>query len=292
MPSRRATASAVVRLSPVSMTMRMPRARSRSQRIGRGRLDRVGDGDDARRAAIDRDDRAPSRRPAAASRPWLPARRARCPRSCIRPRLPSATAWPSTVPVTPLPVTDWKSAGSASGRPRSRAAATIAAASGCSLDRSRLAASGSSSASDQPAAGTTAITRGLPSVSVPVLSTTSVSTFSRRSSASAERISTPAPAPLPTPTMIDIGVARPSAHGQAMISTETAAIRRIGEGRRRSPDRPGREGEQRDGDHRRHEPAGHDVGEALDRRARALRLGDHGDDAREHGVRRRRCRRA
>ena len=32
-------------------------------------------------------------------------------------------------------------------------------------------------------------------------------------------------APRPTPTMIDIGVASPSAHGQAMISTDTAAIR-------------------------------------------------------------------
>ncbi len=66
-------------------------------------------------------------------------------------------------------------------------------------------------------------TAGLPSVSVPVLSTTSVSTFSMRSSASAFRISTPACAPRPTPTMIDIGVARPSAHGQAMMSTATAA---------------------------------------------------------------------
>ncbi len=35
-------------------------------------------------------------------------------------------------------------------------------------------------------------------------------------------ISTPASAPRPVPTMIDIGVARPSAHGQAMISTATA----------------------------------------------------------------------
>ena len=60
---------------------------------------------------------------------------------------------------------------------------------------------------------------------MPVLSTTSVSTFSNRSSASAFLISTPACAPRPTPTMIDIGVARPSAHGQAMISTDTAAIR-------------------------------------------------------------------
>ena len=74
-------------------------------------------------------------------------------------------------------------------------------------------------------AGTMATTFGLPSVSVPVLSTTSVSTFSMRSSASAFLISTPACAPRPTPTMIDIGVARPSAQGQAMMSTLTAATR-------------------------------------------------------------------
>jgi hypothetical protein len=34
-------------------------------------------------------------------------------------------------------------------------------------------------------------------------------------------------APRPTPTMIDIGVANPSAHGQAMISTVTAALERM-----------------------------------------------------------------
>ena len=32
-------------------------------------------------------------------------------------------------------------------------------------------------------------------------------------------------APRPVPTMIDTGVASPSAQGQAMISTETAAIK-------------------------------------------------------------------
>ena len=69
---------------------------------------------------------------------------------------------------------------------------------------------------------TTSTTRGLPSVSVPVLSTTSVSTFSSRSSASAFLISTPDCAPLPVPTMIAIGVASPSAHGHAMMSTATA----------------------------------------------------------------------
>ena len=70
-----------------------------------------------------------------------------------------------------------------------------------------------------------AVTLGLPSVSVPVLSTTSVSTRSMRSRASAFLIRMPAWAPRPTVTMIDIGVASPSAHGQAMMSTVTAATR-------------------------------------------------------------------
>jgi Glycosyltransferase Family 4 len=48
--------------------------------------------------------------------------------------------------------------------------------------RSRLAAKGKISVSDNPAAGTIAVTLGLPSVSVPVLSTTRVLTFSMRSS--------------------------------------------------------------------------------------------------------------
>ena len=59
-------------------------------------------------------------------------------------------------------------------------------------------------------------------MSVPVLSTISVSTLPSISIASAFLNSTPAPAPLPAATMIDIGVASPSAHGQAMISTATA----------------------------------------------------------------------
>ena len=58
----------------------------------------------------------------------------------------------------------------------------------------------------------------------------------------------------------------------------------VGEARLRPPDAPGGEGEERDRDHGGHEPAGHRVGEALDRRAAALRLGDERHDAREHGV--------
>ena len=222
MPSLAATACAVVRLSPVSMTMRMPSARRLASAAGvvaligsATAMIPAGRPSTATNIAV-----APSRRSASArdSRSALAT-----PRSLNRPALPTATARPPIVPVTPLPVTDAKPVASLSSTPRSLAEATIAAASGCSLARSRLAPSANTVASSKPSAGTTATTRGLPSVKVPVLSTTSVSIFSKRSSASASLISTPAVAPLPTPTMIDIGVARPSAQGQAMITTETAA---------------------------------------------------------------------
>ena len=68
----------------------------------------------------------------------------------------------------------------------------------------------------------TSVSAGLPAVMVPVLSSTTVSSLCAVSSASAERIRMPARAPLPVPTMIESGVARPSAQGQAMISTATA----------------------------------------------------------------------
>jgi hypothetical protein len=73
--------------------------------------------------------------------------------------------------------------------------------------------------------GVTLISLGFPSVRVPVLSTTSVSTLRRSSMASAFRKRTPVVAPRPIATMIDIGVARPRAHGQAMMSTATALMR-------------------------------------------------------------------
>ena len=82
--------------------------------------------------------------------------------------------------------------------------------------------------------------RGLPSVSVPVLSTTSVSTFSRRSSASAFLISTPACAPRPTPTMIDIGVARPERARAGDDQHRDRGDQRVGEARLRARDAPRR----------------------------------------------------
>ena len=63
-----------------------------------------------------------------------------------------------------------------------------------------------------------------PVVMVPVLSSTAVSTSRVASSTSPPLITMPSWAPRPVPTMIAVGVASPSAHGQAMISTATAAV--------------------------------------------------------------------
>ena len=146
-------------------------------------------------------------------------------------RLAAARALPSATRAAvdasarrPCPVTDSKLVGARRARaPRSRAPATIAAASGCSLPRSRLAASRSSVVSSKPASGddrrpAAACLRS----ACRSCRRRACRPSRRRSSASAFLISTPAVAPRPVPTMIDIGVARPSAHGQAMISTATA----------------------------------------------------------------------
>ena len=65
---------------------------------------------------------------------------------------------------------------------------------------------------------------GLPVVRVPVLST--AMTWSRPvcSSAAPFLMSTPSCAPRPVPTMMDMGVARPMAQGQAMTSTATKTV--------------------------------------------------------------------
>ena len=140
-----------------------------------------------------------------------------------------------------------------------------------------------SDASARPARSTRAC--GRPSVSVPVLSTTSVSTARAARAPRRSCTSTPAVAPRPVPTMIAIGVASPSAHGQAMISTATAltsACARRGSGPQRAPRR--RTPATATSDDGRHEPRGDRVGEPLNRRAAPLRLADHPDDLREQRV--------
>ena len=71
---------------------------------------------------------------------------------------------------------------------------------------------------------TTSVSAGSPRVIVPVLSSMMASSFSALCSASPERIRMPFSAPLPMPTVSDVGVARPSAHGQAMISVVTRTM--------------------------------------------------------------------
>ena len=64
-----------------------------------------------------------------------------------------------------------------------------------------------------------------PVVTVPVLSSTTVSTRRVLSSTSGPLMRMPSWAPRPVPTSRAVGVARPSAQGQAMMSTATAALK-------------------------------------------------------------------
>ena len=71
---------------------------------------------------------------------------------------------------------------------------------------------------------TTARSSMRPVVTVPVLSSTTVSTRRVDSSTSGPLIRMPSCAPRPVPTSSAVGVASPSAQGQAMISTATAVV--------------------------------------------------------------------
>ncbi len=95
----------------------------------------------------------------------------------------------------------------------------MARASGCSLGASSVAAVRRSSSSVQPSAGRISVTRGFPSVTVPVLSSTTVRTRPAPSSEDAVLKRMPWRAASPLPTMMATGVARPSAQGQLMTRT-------------------------------------------------------------------------
>ena len=87
-------------------------------------------------------------------------------------------------------------------------------------------------------------------------------------------MSTPAVAPRPMPTVIDIGVARPRAQGQAMISTATeltTAYASAGFGPKMLQTTNVTIGHEHDG---RHEPRGNFVGQPLNRRPASLRVAD------------------
>ena len=247
-------------------------ARRVQRRDGRGgaRLDRVGDGDEPGRARRRR--RRTSRccpRACSASALARRARRGRAP-SAIIAALPSATARPPTVPRTPLPVTDREVGGLAERQRRAPSRrATIASASGCSEPRSRLAAAASSV------------------VLVAV----------ERDDVGEDRLALGQRAGLVDDQRVDAGEAlqrlgladqhaglraapggdhdrhrrrEPERAGAGDDQHDTAATSAWAMRRRRAEQRPGGEGEDRDGDDGRHEVAGDAVGEALDRRAGAL----------------------
>ena len=142
--------------------------------------------------------------------------------SSISCALPAKYVCPSHSAQSPRPDSAVNFSGAVHKRPFSLARCTIAPDSGCSLGASSEAANRSSVSSVHPSAHTTSVTCGLPSVMVPVLSSTTVCTVCAVSSASADLINTPYSAPLPVPTIIATGVANPSAHGQEITSTEIA----------------------------------------------------------------------
>ena len=139
--------------------------------------------------------------------------------------LPPRSAEPFSFAESPLPGRAVNSSVSCGAAPFSEQYAMTAEASGCSLRDSSAQAELSSSPRVTPAAGITSVTAGSPFVMVPVLSSATMLTFPVSSSETAVLNSMPFFAPMPLPTIIATGVARPSAHGQLMTSTEIPLAR-------------------------------------------------------------------
>ena len=221
MPSLSATALAVVALSPVTMMILRPAAFN--SRIASGVDSLIGSATPTMPAALPSTETSitvwPSFRSASARSSNGVGSTDKSRKSSA---FPTATCLPETAPFTPFPVTELNLATSARVSFFASAPFTMAAAKGCSLERSRLATSCSRPDSSMPGWGMTELSVGLPSVRVPVLSMMSVSTLPNISNASALRIKIPARAPRPVPTIIAMGVASPRAHGQATIRTATA----------------------------------------------------------------------
>ena len=137
---------------------------------------------------------------------------------------PTSTAWPSTVPTTPTPGTLRNSVtggSSPSSRARSGRDGLRDRMLGRRLDRAREPEHVCTARTVRAASPRASSMR--PSVTVPVLSSTTVVIRLVRSSTSGPLMRMPSWAPRPVPTMRAVGVASPSAQGQAMIRTATAA---------------------------------------------------------------------
>ena len=160
----------------------MPSAASVVDRRLRARLDRIGDGDE-RRSTLPRlgdEHRGPALAGVISLRAPRMRRAPARDSSSISARLPSATGVPRRSPVTPLPVTERKPVIVERLGAARRRALVMARASGCAEPRSSAAATASTQPSSTPLSGITSPSTGWPSVSVPVLSTISVSTPAKR----------------------------------------------------------------------------------------------------------------
>ena len=120
MPRRRGDGLAVRSLSPVAMMMRRPFACSALMALGGGLLDRVGDRHQPGQLCRRWRRTSPSCPRLAADRHRRRARAHRCRGRPAAPRCRAPRDWPSTMPLTPLPVTASKSLRRRPGRCRAR----------------------------------------------------------------------------------------------------------------------------------------------------------------------------
>ncbi len=223
MPTWRATASAVRRLSPVIMKAANPisfrrRAASAASSFATSAsaIAPIAAPFDATSITV-----LPCAERCAARSATVPIA---TPRSSIIRAEPTSATSSATRAWTPIPEMERNSLTCSGLKPLRRAASTTACPSGCSEFCSTEAATRRTVSSVWPSVATTSVTPGSPLVSVPVLSKITLSIPPATSSASALRMRTPISAPRPVPTSSDVGVASPSAQGQAMMSTETAAM--------------------------------------------------------------------
>src|SRR3989304_2594269 len=108
--------------------------------------------------------------------------------------------------------------------PRRSASSMTALLKGCPDRASAAAARRTTSSAETPSTPTTSVTRGRPSVSVPVLSRTMALMREVCSSVAAFLIRMLCRAPSPVPTATAVGGARPRASGQAMTTAEMAKV--------------------------------------------------------------------
>ena len=287
MPTRSATAVGGRRAVAGDQPDLEPGVGELGDRLGRLGLDRVGDRDDARDRAVDRD---PDERPAGAGealrvgverrRCRSRARRAggRCRRGRRRPSTTPLDA-PSGAGLERLDRPGTPARRAWPGRrspPRADARCRVSSDAARSSTLGRVDARRRLDGDDRPA-GPRSACRSCRS--------TTVSMRCGRSSASPPRNRIPASAPRPVPTMIAVGVARPIAHGQATMTTPMNAVSaRVSRGSGPNSE-PGRERQRR----RATRTAGTKT--SLIRSAsrwigalRALGLLDEGDDPGEGGV--------